>query len=99
MYVRIVGGTLRPGSWDEYERHYRERVVGSANQVKGLRQRQLLRSSEDPDEGMSLSVWDNLEDLLNYERGEFRGNLAKEVEHLYRGEYWVKHFEVVADNP
>ena len=72
MYIRMVFGTLRPGSWDEYEHHYRERVAGSPNQVKGLRQRQLLRSSEDPDEGMSLSVWDTLEDLVNYERGEFR---------------------------
>lgn len=95
MYVRMVWGSLRAGSWSEYEHHYRERVSESATEVKGLQQRQLLRSSEDPDEGMSLSVWDTLEDLLNYERSEFRGNLAREVEHLYRGEYWVKHFEIM----
>ena len=62
--------------------------------MKGLRERQLLRSTEDPDEGISVSIWDSLEDLLEYERGDFRQQLAKEVEHLYRGEYWVKHFEV-----
>jgi heme-degrading monooxygenase HmoA len=94
MYVRMVWGKLRAGSWQEYEHHYTERVVGPAQKVKGLRERQLLRSTEDPDEGISLSMWDTLEDLLNYERGELRGGLAKEVEHLYRGEYWVKHFEV-----
>ena len=27
--------------------------------------------------------------------GEFRQRVAKEVEHLYRGEYWVKQFEVI----
>jgi heme-degrading monooxygenase HmoA len=97
MYVRMVWGKLRPGSWGEYEHHYTERVAGgAANKVKGLRERQLLRSTEDPDEGISLSVWDTLEDLLSYERGELRGGLAKEVEHLYRGEYWVKHFEVTS---
>ena len=99
MYIRMVWGSLRPGSWEEYERHYRERVTASSTDVKGLRQRQLLRSSEDPDEGVSLSVWDSLDDLVSYERGEFRGTLAKEVEHLYRGEYWVKHFEVLDTTP
>ena len=95
MHVRMVWGKLRPKCWAEYEHHYTERVArGAANTVKGLRERQLLRSTEDPDEGVSLSVWDTLEDMLNYERGELRGGLAKEVEHLYRGEYWVKHFEV-----
>ena len=98
MYIRMVWGKLRPGSWDEYERHYMERLAASAPNIPGLRERQLLRSNEDPDEGMSLSVWDTLEDMLNYERGEFRGALAREAEHLYRGEYWVKHFEVLDTN-
>jgi heme-degrading monooxygenase HmoA len=93
MYVRMVWGKLRPGTWGDYERHYQERVVG-AGDVKGLRERQLLRSTEDPDEGVSVSIWDTLEDLRNYETGEFRQTLAREVEHLYRGEYWVKHFEI-----
>lgn len=93
-FVRLVWGKLRPGTWNEYERHYHEKVVGSPNQVQGLRERQLLRSTEDPDEGISVSIWDTLDELRNYEAGEFRQSIAKEVEHLYRGEHWVKHFEV-----
>ena len=91
----MVWGKLRPGSWEEYAHHYHERVGGSTD-VNGLGERQLLRSSEDPDEGMSVSTWDTVDDLLNYERSTFRQSLAQEVEHLYRGEYWVKHFEVAA---
>jgi len=53
----------------------------------------LLRSTEDPDEGMNVSVWNTQEDLL-HERSELRQDLAKEAEHLYRGDFWVKHFEV-----
>ena len=53
MYIRMVWGKLRPGAWGEYERHYHERVAGAGN-VKGLKERQLLRSTEDPDEGISL---------------------------------------------
>ena len=93
MYIRMVWGKLRPGSWEEYERHYHERLA-SHTDIEGLHERQLLRSTEDPDEGISVSIWDTLENLRSYETGEFRQNVAREVEHLYRGEYWVKHFEV-----
>ena len=95
MYLRMVWGRLRPGTWTDYERHYKERVATHNDDIQGLRERQLLRSTEDPDEGVSVSVWDTLENLRAYETGEFRQTIAKEVEHLYRGEYWVKHFEVV----
>ncbi len=94
MYIRMVWGKLRPGGWEEYERLYHERLAGSGNPIAGLKERQLLRSTEDPDEGISVSIWETLDDLRNYETGEFRQNVAREMEHLYRGEYWVKHFEV-----
>ncbi len=93
MYLRIVWGKLRPDSWDEFEDHYYERVAPSNEHFTGMRDHRLLRCSEDPDEGISFSIWDSLEDLANYESSETRRTLAKEVEHLYRGEYWVKKLE------
>ena len=93
-HVMIAWGKLRLGAWEQYESFYNERVEPTLKSVKGLRERQLLRSTEDPDEGMTLSMWDSQEDLLNYERSELRQTLAKEAEHLYRGEFWVKHFQV-----
>ncbi len=98
MFIRMVWGKLRPGSWEEYERHYHERLAGSTGNIQGLKERQLLRSTEDPDEGISVSIWDTLDDLRAYETGEFRQGVAREVEHLYRGEYWVKHFEISSTN-
>ena len=94
MHVMIVWGKLRLGAWEQYEHFYNERVAPTSGTVKGLRERQLLRSTEDPDEGMSISMWDSQEDLLNYERSELRQSIAKDAEHLYRGDFWVKHFEV-----
>ena len=94
MHVMVVWGKLRLGAWEQFENFYNERVKATASSVKGLRERQLLRSTEDPDEGMSISMWDSHEALLNYERSELRQSLAKEAEHLYRGDFWVKHFEV-----
>jgi heme-degrading monooxygenase HmoA len=98
MFIRMVWGKLRPGSWEEYERHYHERLATGAS-IKGLKERQLLRSTEDPDEGVSVSIWETLEDMRHYETSQFRQNVAREVEHLYRGEYWVKHFEISSTDP
>ena len=95
MYLRIARGKLRPGTWDEYERHYCERIVPSDKEFGGLLDRQLLQCAKNPDEGISFSVWDNLEDLEAYERSETHQAFAKEVEHLYRGDYWVKTIEFI----
>ena len=94
MYVRMVWGLLRLGKWTEYERHFNDRVANPDYNIQGLCGRQLLRSIQDPDEGISLSIWESMESMLSYEKGELRQELAEEVEHLYQGEYWVKHFEV-----
>ena len=51
------------------------------------------------DEGISFSVWDNLEDLDAYESSETHQAFAKEVEHLYQGDYWVKTIEFTKTLP
>ena len=93
-FLRLVGGKLRPGGWQEYQGHYLQSVEGDSGENPGLLGRQLLRGTDDPDEAVSLSVWNSLDDMRNYETGESRQSLAREVEHLYTGQYWVKHFEV-----
>ena len=97
-FVMMAWGKLRLGSWDQYEQYYRSQVEPTSGSVDGLRQRLLIRSTEDPDEGLSLSVWDSEEALLRYERSDLRRNMAQEVENLYRGEFWVKHFQVTDSN-
>ncbi|CAI8013891.1 hypothetical protein GBAR_LOCUS8744 [Geodia barretti] len=97
-FLMMAWGKLRLGSWDQYEDYYRSQVEQTTTSVDGLRKRLLLRSTEDPDEGLSLSVWESEEALLRYERSDIRRNMAQEVENLYRGEFWVKHFEVTDTN-
>ena len=93
-FLRLAGGKLRPGGWQEYQGFYWQTVGSSTQVTKGLRERQLLRGTEDPDEAISLSIWDTLDDMRSYETGELRQSVAKGVEHLYTGQYWVKHFEI-----
>ena len=96
--VMMAWGKLRLGSWDQYEQFYREQVETVSGSIDGFRQRLLLRSTEDPDEGLSASIWDSEDDLLRYERSSLRRDMAQQVEGLYRGEFWVKHFQVTDSN-
>ncbi len=97
--IMMAWGKLRLGSWDQYEDFYRGQVLqGDGGTVEGLGERLLLRSTEDPDEGVSVSLWDSEEALLRYERSGLRRNMAQEVENLYRGQFWVKHFRVTDAN-
>ena len=68
MYIRMSWGSIRSGYWDDYRAYYNERVATSTTDVKGLQQRQLLRSTENTDEGISMSLWDSMEDMTAYER-------------------------------
>ena len=96
--IMMAWGKLRLGSWDQYEQFYRDQVLQGGGAVDGLKDRMLLRSTEDPDEGISVSLWDNEEALLRYERSDIRRGMAQEVENLYRGQFWVKHFQVTDSN-
>ena len=63
MVCRIFWGKLRLGKWAEYERYYNEVVVPGTAKMHGFRGRQLLRSSENPDEGISLTFWETKQDM------------------------------------
>lgn len=94
MYCRILWGKLQLGKWAEYERYYNEVVVPATANMQGFRGRQLLRSSENPDEGVSLTFWDTKEDMQNWIASQTRTDIAKGASSMYTGEYWVKDFEV-----
>lgn len=99
MHVRIVWGKIKSGMWDEYRKWYTDKVIPSTDGAKGLRGRRLVRSVDDPDEGISVTFWDTLEDLDACERSEARQGVAREAAHLYAGEYLIKHFEQEYDDP
>ncbi len=69
MVVRMFWGKLRLGKWEEYERYYNATVVPTTAKMEGFRSRQLLQSLENPDERISLTFWENSQDLVNYVRG------------------------------
>ena len=102
MYVLFAWGRLKAGSWQQFEKHYDEKLRPLTERMPGLSERQLWRGAEEKDEVVSWSIWDSLQDLRNYEVSEARRDLAQEAEQYYQplayshGEFWVKHFEVVS---
>jgi heme-degrading monooxygenase HmoA len=94
MYARVAWGKVKPGTWAEYERLYREEILPASRDVKGLHFRELLQGSDDADEGISLTLWESKEDLEAYERSELYQRFVDRARAFYVGEYWVKHFDV-----
>jgi len=68
--------------------------VPASRGVKGLRFRELLRGTDDPNEGISLTLWESREDMEAYERGATYQGFVDHVKDFYVGEYWIKHFDV-----
>ena len=93
MHIRLIWGKILPGTWDDYKKWYTDTVIPSTQGAKGLRGRRLLRGVDDPDEGISATMWDSRADLEAYERSEGRQRISQEAKHLYAGEYWIKTFE------
>ena len=48
MMLRIIHGKLKPGTWDSYERAYKD-VVAKAGKIPGLKGRWLAHADDDPD--------------------------------------------------
>ena len=102
MYCRMVWGHLKSGSWEDYERYYRETVFPLNEKIDGLTSRSILRGIDVEDEAVSLSVWNTEEDLHWYENSNLRKQFADDIQKNYAtswsyitGEYWVRTFEVV----
>lgn len=94
MFARVLRGKVKPGMWDEYERYYNEKVVPPTQRMKGFHERRLLRSLDNPDEGISICVWKTREDLENYVRSIERQSIVLEAEKLFAGEYSVRDYEI-----
>jgi heme-degrading monooxygenase HmoA len=84
----------KPGTWQEYEQVYHDAILPDTRTVKGLVFRELLQGLDDPNEGISLTLWESREDLDAYEQSDLYQRLTDRARAFYVGEFWVKHFDV-----
>jgi heme-degrading monooxygenase HmoA len=65
MYMRIVWGKIKEGSWDQYEEAYGKAIAASPD-VPGRKGRWLSRDVDDPDAGYSVTLWESKEAMDDY---------------------------------
>lgn len=87
MFLRIISGKLKPGTWDEFEKAYRK-AVADAGTIDGLRGRWLTRDLAEPDSGTTISLWSTESAMEAYENSDL---LQKEINArltpFFSGEY------------
>jgi len=70
MIARVAWGKVRPGTWQDYERVYHDAILPDTRNLRGLVFRELLQAADDPNEGISLTLWESRDDLDTYEQSE-----------------------------
>jgi heme-degrading monooxygenase HmoA len=93
MHARITWGAVKPGHWEAYEEAYRRELV-AAERPDGLRGRLLLRDTDEPDSGGTVSLWETEADLRAYEAGELRARVLPVLEEHFSGEFHTHCCEV-----
>jgi heme-degrading monooxygenase HmoA len=69
MMLRIIHGKLKSGTWESYERAYKE-ATAKAGKIPGLKGRWLAHAVDDPDAGYTMSLWADEAAMRAYESGE-----------------------------
>lgn len=69
MYLRVIRGKLKPGTWEDFEKSYLA-VMEEVGPVEGLCGRWLTRDLDDPDSGTTISLWASAEAMQAYEASD-----------------------------
>jgi heme-degrading monooxygenase HmoA len=93
MIMRITWGKLYAGTWDEFERVYKETLAGK--DIQGLKGRWLAQDVNDPDGGFAVSLWETQEDMRAYEESNaYRDMYLPTLKPFFSGEYTTYRCEV-----
>ncbi len=77
MYMRILSLNIQPGKFDDFQEIYTNEIIPVLKKVKGCRYVYLTGSDDNPNEAISITIWDSREDAEKYEKGLFTGLMEK----------------------
>ena len=90
MFLRIVRGKLKPGSWGEFETAY-QNAISDAGSIEGLCGRWLVQDVDDPDSGSTISLWATEDTLHAYERSDvLKNKITAKLAPFFSGQYDVR---------
>ena len=93
MHARVVIMEMLPIDVEEAVRTYRDRVVPAAREQEGFRGVWMLTDPE-TGEGLSISLWESVEDMRASEESEFHHRELGELEEFFISVPVRKHYEV-----
>jgi len=95
MYMRIIRGRIRAGQWERYEAAYKKIFLAKKPAIDGLKGRWLVRDTNDPDAGYSVSLWETAEAMQKYEAGDFfRTKVKPALQPFFVDDFTTAHCEV-----
>ena len=94
MMLRIIHGKLKPGTWEAYERAYKD-VIAKAGKIPGLKGRWLAHAVDDQDAGYTLSLWENEAAMRTYENSAIlQKTILPRLNPFFSGDYTTTRCEV-----
>ncbi len=99
LYVRIVSPQIRPGKMAEFKAIYDSELLPALRQVPGCRYAAATQNVHEPDQVVSITVWNSKEDADHYEiSGKFDA-LTDKVKHTFSEVYqWKMQLEKAGSN-
>ena len=77
MYMRILSLNIQPGKFDDFQEIYTNEIIPVLKKVKGCRYVYLTGSDDNPNEAISITIWDSRDDAEKYAKGLFNDLMEK----------------------
>lgn len=82
MFMRLVQLNIKPGALEEAQQYYDERTVPALQKTPGCLYACLLQSAHQPDEIISMTLWESQAHAEAYEKSGLFQKLIDEKRHL-----------------
>ncbi len=77
MYMRLLSLNIQPGKFDEFNKIYTDEIYPVLKEVEGCRYQYLTGSDENPNEAISITIWNSREHAQKYEKEIFASLMEK----------------------
>jgi len=90
LYLKIVSVRVKPGKWDDLIDIYDTAVLPTLHSTPGCRAAFLVEALHDPDQALSVSIWNREEDAIRYEMSGAFDEFTAKVSEFFSGLYQWK---------
>ncbi len=88
MYMRFVHLRVKPEKMAAFEIFYENRVAPTLHEMKGCLFASLIQSEDHPDECISMTLWNTLEDAQDYEQSRYDALIKENEPYLSDSSEW-----------